>query len=92
MKTKQEIRKEVTILLKEYRKLGFGKPFKTWYGTVDNSVYENNAVGITQFLAEKYYYIICVNDEESRLNAMHTALEFCKKKNYNNYARTKNKF
>lgn len=67
-------------LINKYKKLGFGKPFKTWYNTVDNSYYPNNIIGLTQFLGEKYHIIICAANEQERLNQIEYFLELCQNK------------
>ena len=67
-------------LIIEYKKLGFGKPFKTWYNTVDSSYYPENIVGLVQFLGEKYHIIISASNEQERLNQIKHCLKICQRK------------
>ena len=67
-------------LIIEYKKLGFGKPFKTWDNTIDDSYYSNNIIGLVQFLAAKYHMIVCAMNEEERLNQVEAFLKLCQNK------------
>lgn len=66
------------FLVNEFKKIGFGKPFKTWYNTIDNSFYPKNIIGLVQFLGEKYHIIISAADENDRLNQVSNSLKTIK--------------